>query len=85
MHGKYKPLNPASPAKTSRLPSHSTMTIVENSICVCFITLKHQKFKKNSALIVKFILFKAVKIVKRCWILKKRRYIKFYYYYYYYY
>ena len=46
LYGKYKPLNPASPAKTSRLPSHSTMTIVENSICVCFITLNHQIFIK---------------------------------------
>ena len=49
-----EPLNPASPAKTSRLPSHSTMTIVENSICVCFITWNHQIFIKAFLLLYEF-------------------------------
>ena len=55
-----KPLNPASPAKTSRLPSHSNMNIVENSICVCFITWNHQIFIKAFLLLYK--LKKTVKL-----------------------
>ena len=40
--------------KTSRLPSHGTMIIVENSICVCFIIWNHQIFIKAFLLLYEF-------------------------------
>ena len=42
-----EPLNPASPAKTSRLPSHSTMAIVENGICRLLYNLESSNIYKS--------------------------------------